>query len=400
MSETLRNLQYLKTLKNQRAQKMDEVREIDSQISHLRKNPTDKLTNDLLVYQYNKKKEILKQDISSIDKEIYRLNANLENFDTSVLDDSQLQEFYEEIVELHPVEEVVEEPAVEEPPVTIEKKENNFKALIKSFFDTRKLIVCGLSCLALLWVFFTCDRLNLLGVFNKYTRFKFFSFLLLGIFVLTVSSVYAYKDINKKPLGAFSDYFMLVCLVLSLGTIVLDFIQSTQFKLLLAMALAVYSLVYFVFRLALYGKDIKQTLAKKSRVVNYYYDLFSKYPLIVLAMLFIVSLSVLYLSMTLNMVTGWLQSTKGHKPYMIISLIILGLFILYMSALSVIRIKEKETKIIDLYALTVEVVSIEFFFLTRFIATTIGNIFYIIFALLFVSSLALTIYRIIRYKND
>ena len=249
-------------------------------------------------------------------------------------------------------------------------------------------------------MFFTCDRLNLLGVFNKYTRFKFFSFLLLGIFVLTVSSVYAYKDIDKKPFGAFSDYFMLVCLVLSLGTIVLDFIQSTQFKLFLAIALAVYSLVYFVFRLTLYGKDIKQTLAKKSRVVNYYYDLFSKYPLIVLAMLFIVSLSVLYLSMTLNMVTGWLQSTKGHKPYMIISLIIIGLFILYMSALSVIRIKEKETKIIDLYALIVEVVSIEFFFLTRVISTTIGIIFYVIFALLFALSLALTIYRIIKYKND
>ncbi len=404
MSETLRNLQYLKTLKNQREQKMGEVRELDAQISHLRKNPTDKLTNDLLVYQYNKKKEILKQDISSIDKEIYRLNTDLENFDTSVLEPYQVDEYAQEIIELHPQQiqpeiEVEPEPVAEEP-VMPTQKTSVFKRMVTGLGDIRKLIVSAFVTLSVLWVLFVCDRLNLIGLFNKYTRFKFFSFLLTCAFALTVFSVFAYKDLSRKNFGAFSDYFMLVTLVSSLGVFVFYAINQTKFKLLIAICLAVYSLIYFVFRLYFYDKTVKKVLQTKPRIFSYYYDLFSKYSLIIISLIAIISLIVLYLSMTLNMVSGWLKSTKGHKPYMIISLILVGFSFLYLSALSVIRIKERETKIIDLFALVIQIISVEFFVLTKLISTSISTIFYVLFAIILAFSAFLTIYRIIKYKNE
>ncbi len=383
---------------------MGEVRELDAQVSHLRKNPTDKLTNDLLVYQYNKKKEILKQDISSIDKEIYRLNFDLENFDTSILSPSETEEFAEEIAELHePEPELEPEPEINtEEPTAVEDspKANNFKLLFKGLYDIRSLLISGLVTLSILWALFVCDRLNLIGYFNRYTRFKFFSFLLAGIFALTICSVYAYKDISKKPFGAFSDYFMLVCLASSLGIALLYAIQNTHFKLFVFLCLAIYSLIYFVLRIKLYNKDIKQALAKKPKIMSYYYELFGKYSLIIISLIATLALIVLYLAMSLKMVTSWLKSDQGHRPYMIITLIIVALFVLYFSALSVVRINEQETKIIDVFALIVQIVSVEFFVLTRLLSATISTIFYLLFALLLLLSIALTIYRIIKYKNE
>ena len=60
-AEIKRNLQYLKVLKTQKQNMVAEQKELEANVAQLRKNPADKLTTDLYIFQYNKKIEVLKE---------------------------------------------------------------------------------------------------------------------------------------------------------------------------------------------------------------------------------------------------------------------------------------------------------------------------------------------------
>ena len=69
---------------------------------------------------------------------------------------------------------------------------------------------------------------------------------------------------------------------------------------------------------------------------------------------------------------------------------------------SIVRIKENDLKIIDLGCLISQIISLEFFFLAVIRYSQIVGIFsYVFFALLFITSTAISIFRIINYdKNE
>lgn len=413
MSDLKRNLQYLKSLKEQREQKRTRLTELDAQIAHLRKNPSDKLTNDLLLYSNNKKKEILKEEISSIDKEIYKLNASIEN-DCEELDqlsDLDIEEYSAELNEIFPEPETEIQlesepieceqeagPSEEVQPLTPKKEPGIFFKLINGYKNIPNLIVCSVISIALLWTLFVWDSANLISYFTKVTKFNFFSFLIFGVFALTVISTYAYKGITAKDFGAISDYFMLILAICSIGILGLYINASTTFKLVIFSFLAIYSLIYYALRLYLYQKNIK-ALSEKNRFFKYYYDLFTKISPVVLALAVTACFVLLYLTMTTRLFKRWLGSKDAHKVLIIINIILIALAYLYVSAFSIVRINESNVYAIDLFAFLSEIVAVEYFIICKFISAPASIINTVIVILTFVFALGLNIYRIIKTKK-
>lgn len=406
MSNIRRDLQYLKSLKAQREQKREQVQELESQIARLRKNPTDKLTSDLVIFSNNKKKDILKEEISSIDKEIYHLNAQIQSSeDLDDLSQDEIEEYGEELNDIFP------EPELEPEPETVEPEQEDtpqaevkpsapsvFSKLIKGYKSLSKLVVSAVVSLLLLWTLFQWDTGNLLYYFNRVTRFNFFCFLIFGFFALSVTSYLVYKGITKKPFGSISDFFILIILVCSVGVLGLYINLPTTFKLLIFAFLAIYSLVYYIIRLCLYQKDLKQ-IASKNRFFKYYYNLFTSISPLVIALITVSCFILLYLSMTTRLFRRWLASSDAHKVMIIIDIVLIALAYLYAGAFSVVRINEPKVYLIDLFALTSELVAVGFFFINNFISAkaTASSVIIVILALIF--ALGINIYRIIKTKK-
>ena len=175
-----------KVLKTQKQNMIAEQKELEANIAHLRKNPTDRLTNDLYVFQYNKKIDALKENISSTNKEIAKVTKELESVDLSSLEEDDLSEFSEEIQEVYPPEqhepqeEIVKEVVPQQTqPITIskpEKKTNNFLGLALSYKNPTKLIVLAIVSLFTFWVLYQSDTSNLIYNFAKKSQLNFFSF--------------------------------------------------------------------------------------------------------------------------------------------------------------------------------------------------------------------------------
>ena len=404
MSELRRNLQYLKSLKKEREQKREQLQELEAQNAHLRKNPSDKLTNDLLVYSNNTQKDLVKEEISSIDKEIYRLNNSISAEDSEVLDSldsSEIEEFREELCDIfpEPEPEPEPEPTAEPQKSTSEKKTRGvFSQLINGYKNIPKLVICSVISVLLLWTLFQWDTGNLLSYFNRVTRFNFFSFLLIGLFAFTVISISVYKDIATKSFGAVSDYFMLIMLICSLGVLGLYVNVQTTFKLLIFGFLAAYSLIYYALRLYLYQKDVKK-IAGKNRFFKYYYNLFTSVSPLIIIVTVISIFVLLYLTMTTRLFRRWLASSDAHKPFIIVNIVLLALLYLYAAAFSIVRINEPKVYAIDLFTLLSELASVEFFVLNKFISAkaTLASIIIVIATFMF--ALTINVYRIIKTKK-
>ena len=400
-AEIKRNLQYLKVLKTQKQNMVAEQKELENQIASLRKNPADKLTTDLYIFQYNKKIEGLKENVSSTNKEITRVSKELEGIDLSELDEDDKDEFKEEILDITPQEEPVEEEVIKQDITPI--KQNNFKALISSYNSIPKLILLALLSFFSAWILYQIDVSNMILTVSIKTKFQMFSFILLGAFTFLIATRYLYKEIISKPFGCFSDYFMLYNAILTLIMIVLCVTQYSPLKLAIVIGLSIYSLVYFVIRLALSNKDVSKTI-QNSKFLTYYKELFSKYSITVIGLISIILFCSLYVLISYNIIPKWLNGTPkffNSKLWMIIDIILLGLLLAYAVAFSIINLKEKDLKIIDLGALLAQVACFVFlFFATIKYGKVVGVFSYIFFALLFAISTFVTIYRIINVNKN
>lgn len=407
MSNIRRNLQYLKSLKAQREQKRTQMQEIEAEIAHLRKNPTDKLTNDLLVYSNNKKREILKEEISSLDKEIYKLNSDITQNSDEVesLAPSEIEEFSQELTEIFPepqevelepeeVEEATPSQLTQQAPI----KASAFSQLINGYKSTSKLIVSSLISLVLVWTLFQWDAANLLTYFSKLTRFNIFSFTILGFLSFTIVSYVVYRDLTKKEFGSRADYFILITTICTLGVLGLFIKNKTTFKLLIFAFLATYSLVYYILRLCLYKKDLTE-VTQKNRFVKYYYNLFSRVSPLVVGLIVIVCFALLYITMTTSLFKRWLVRTDAYKVLMIINTVIIALAYLYAIAFSIVRINEPKVYIIDLIALLTEIVTVQFFIINNFISAKASTVSIIAVSASFIFALVINIYRILKIKK-
>jgi len=417
-SQLKRDLQYLKVLKTQKQNKFAEQKSLETQIARLRKNPTDKITNDLYIFQYNKKIETLKEEISAINKEILKLSKDLENFDSSCLSEDEKEDYSEEILELCP-QQIQEQPATETEE-TVEETEDSsccekdiapkskcncqFKALAKGLYNPTKLIILAVVSLTFIWGLYQWDCINLLYEFGRRSKMKFVSFMIMAFFSFVIVSFFSYKNFDKKQFGCFSDYFMLFLLISSLGLGVLHIINPTSFKLLIFLCLLAYSLIYFAIRIGFYGKNIKDNISSKPKFIQYYYNLFGKYSLIMVALIFAISLVCLYLILSTGIISSWLAGNSKNynvKVWMIIDLIILELFVFCCVFFAFVNLGENKLTIIDLGCLLTQIVCLEFFGLAiaRY-SSVIHVMTYVIFALLFVVSTAVTVYRIINFKKN
>ncbi|MBO4962985.1 MAG: hypothetical protein J6C97_04325 [Clostridia bacterium] len=406
-AEIKRNLQYLKVLKTQKQNMVAEQKELEANVAQLRKNPTDKLTTDLYIFQYNKKIEVLKENISSTNKEIQRVSKELEGEDLSSLDEDDKAEYQEEIQEVTPQPEIEEEPVAEEifvEPIKVEKQ-NNFKALIFSLNNPAKLILLAIVSVLSAWLLYQIDASNMVSMVATYTKFTVFAFLLVGAFSLLILSFYLYKDIDVKPFGRFSDYFILYLFVLTIITAILTAVEFTIFKTLIVVCLAIYSLLYFVLRLVLFNKNIKENVSSKPRLIKYYYALFSKHSVAIISLIAIVAICALYVLISYRIIPKWLDGRPNFfnsKLWIIIDFVLVAITLVYGLGFSIVRIKENDLKIIDLGCLISQIISLEFFFLAVIRYSQIVGIFsYVFFALLFITSTAISIFRIINYdKNE
>ncbi len=408
-AEIKRSLQYLKVLKTQKQNMVAQQKELEANIARLRKNPTDRLTNDLYVFQYNKKIESLKESISSTNKEIAKVTKDLEGVDLSSLEEEDLSEYSEEIQEVCPQEE--QEEIVEPAPVLASnteslqpqvQKTNNFKSLVLALKNPSKLILLGIISLLSLWVLYQSDVSNLLFNFARKSQLNFFSFVLIAVFSVLILSFYIYKEIDSKPFGRFSDYFALYLLISAIGIFVFFILQQSKLKLLVFIALALYSLLYFAFRLFLYNKNLSKNMANKPKFIQYFYTLFKKYPIIIISFVAVIIGCLLYLTISSNIIPIWLSGDYVKlKVFMIINIILFVLVLLYCIAFSIVRLKESSLKTIDLGCILTQVASLEFYFLAiiRY-GKYIRWFTYTFFSLLFVVATALQVLRIIFYKNE
>ena len=182
-------------------------------------------------------------------------------------------------------------------------------------------------------------------------------------------------------------------------------LQFTIFKTIIVACLAIYSLLYFVLRLCLFNKNVKENISSKPKLIKYYYSLFSKYSVAIISLMAIVAICALYILISYKIIPKWLDGTPtffNSKLWIIIDFVLVAITLVYGLGFSIVRIKENDLKIIDLGCLISQIISLEFFFLAVIKYSQIVGIFsYVFFALLFITSTAISIFRIINYdKNE
>lgn len=415
-AETKRNLQFLKDLTQQKQNKQAEVKQLEQQIASLRKNPADKISNELLIYQYNKKIDILKQDISDLNKKINNVNNALQGVNVEELDEEDKEDFISQVEVINestsvPTQEPVLQESTQEPlkettlnEQNVKSSGNVFTSFIKAFNNLPKLILVAILSLISVWILFQVDEANLLSRFNYYSKFKFFSFMLLGAFSLLILTYFIYKNIDKKDFGTFTDFLILYFLILSVGILILVLINKSTLKLLLFAFLLIYSLIYFIIRLALYKKDLQNNVNSLPKFLKYYYTLFKKYHFLIIALIALIMIIGLYLLLSTNLINSWLKGTPkafNAKLFIITDIILIALSLVYCICFAILRINESDLKIIDFGCFITQIFCLEFFALAIIRYSQVAKAFsFVFFAILFLISSAISFYRLITINKN
>lgn len=348
-----RDMQYIRALESERNEKAAAVKELESKIAFLRKNPANKIANDLYIYQYNKEIDVLKSKIAQIEKQISSAKST---FGEEMSGEPDEGDYSLETVENEmPIKEVKREFK------SVEKSEERVlssnKSGIKSFFTAftaGKSIFLAALCIISSILVYQLDETNFISVVGKYNRLVNLSFIcLLAATTFLTTAYFSLKGISKKPLGGLSDYYCVYVFYLSLNLLVGFAFERTKFKLILFFAVFVYSVLYFLLRVRLYGVDLDERAKKKSALYRYYYDLFKKYNLLVLGFLFVV-LAVGGYVFGFTWVTGKMWEVKNIRVMLVIDCVIILLAFVYYLGFAFFRMSEKDLKIIDLVALLIQ----------------------------------------------
>lgn len=391
-----RDLQFVQTLEEEKKEKCLAIKELENKITSLRKNPTDKIMNDLYIYQYNKEITVLKEKVEEIDKQIASAKSSDFSDETNVGDTYEDGEFYFRGKN-------DQEKIKSEKPVTVAKsveevKNGNFKTFFKSL-TKGKLIFLAFICLFSSFVFYQLDKTSIVSIVGKYNRVVNITFIcLLALFTCITVLYFSLKNATSKSFGSFSDYNALFVTYFSLNIFVGFLFQRTTFKFLAFLAVFAFSLTYLIIRIVFYGKNLDEEVKNKNCFVKYYYELFKKYSLFVFALFFIISCVISYL-FGYTWITGKLFNGKNTKWLMIADCIILSFAFLYFLGFAFVRKDEKQLKVIDVTSLLLQIFTISFFIIgialrrLPYVALLIVNL------IILMISIAITILRIINYKK-
>lgn len=391
-----RDLQFVQTLEEEKREKCLAIKELENKITSLRKNPTDKIMNDLYIYQYNKEMAVLKEKVEEIDKQI--AGAKSPNFFDENSDDETSEDG-----EVYFREGNVQEKIKTEKPVTVAKsvaevKNGNFKNFFKSL-TKGKLIFLAFICLFSSFLFFQLDKTNIVSVVGKYNRVVNITFIcLLSLFACMTMLYFSLKNVTSKSFGSFSDYNALFTTYFSLNIFVGFLFQRTIFKFLAFLAVFAISLAYFIIRIVFYGKNLDEEVKGKSCFIKYYYELFKKYSIFVFALFFIISCVISYL-FGYTWITGRLFKGKNTKWLMIADCIIMALAFLYFLGFAFFRKDEKQLKVIDVTAFLLQIYTVSFFIIGIIIKRLPYVALLIVNLIILMISIAITIIRITKYKK-
>ena len=390
-----RDLQFVQTLEEEKKEKCLAIKELENKITSLRKNPTDKIMNDLYIYQYNKEIAVLKEKVEEIDKQI--ASAKSQNF---VIDEPSDET---DESDLYFRERKGQEKIKTEKPITVSKsvaevKNGNFKNFFKSL-TKGKLIFLAVICLFSSFVFYQLDKTSIVSVVGKYNRIVNITFIgLLSMFTCMTMLYFSLKNATSKTFGSFADYNALFVLYFSLNIFVGFLFQRTVFKFLAFLAVFAISLTYLIIRIAFYGKNLDEAVKNKSCFIKYYYEMFKKYSLFVFALFFIISCVISYL-FGYTWITGRLFDGKKTKWLMIADCVILSLAFLYFLGFAFIRKEEKQLKVIDVTSLLLQIYTVSFFIIGIVIKRLPYVALLIVNLIILMISIAITILRIINYKK-
>lgn len=353
-----RDIQYIRALESERNEKATAVKELESKIAFLRKNPANKIANDLYIYQYNKEIDVLKSKIAQIEKQISSAKST---FGEEMGEDEPVDEDYslDAVEKKTSIKEAKEECRVTEK--SEERILNSNKSGVKSFFSAftvGKSIFLAVLCVISSILVYQLDKTNFISIVGKYNRLVNLSFIcLLAATTFLTTAYFALKGISKKPLGGLSDYYCVYAFYLSLNLLVGFAFERTKFKLVLFLAVLVYSISYFLLRVRLYGVDLDERANGKSALYRYYYDLFKRYNLLVLAFLFVI-LAVGGYVFGFTWVTRKMWEIKHIRVMLVIDCVIIVLAFLYYLGFAFFRMGERDLKIIDLAALIIQLFAI------------------------------------------
>lgn len=349
-----RDMQYIRALEAERNEKSTAVKELENKIASLRKNPANKIANDLYIYQYNKEIDVLKEKIAQIEKQISSAKAS---FGEENLYDDAEEPSPEEVVEIRASKPV-------SPVVKTERKEQVAsvkKSGIKEFFSAfsaGKVIFLAIICVISSVICYQLDKTDLISYVGKYNRLINLPVIcFMAIVAFCITAYFAFKGVSKKPFGVISDYFCVYAFYMSLNLFVAFAFNRTKFKLIIFIAFLVYALFYFIVRVRIYGVDLEESVKKKNSFIRYYFDLFKKYNLLVLAIVFIILSAIGYV-FGFTWVTRSLWNGKTTKGMVIIDLVIFVLAFVYYLGFAFFRINEKDLKIIDLTSLLIQLFAI------------------------------------------
>ncbi|HBF44919.1 MAG TPA: hypothetical protein DDW16_04820 [Clostridiales bacterium] len=394
-----RDLQFVQTLEEEKKEKCLAIKELENKITSLRKNPADKIMNDLYIYQYNKEIAVLKEKVEEIDKQI--ASAKSQNFviDEPLDEADESDLYFREKNEQEKIKtEKNQKYAMVSNGVAVENKNGNFKSFFKSL-TKGKLVFLAFICLFSSFVFYQLDKTSIVSVVGRYNRVVNITFIcLLSLFTCMTMLYFSLKKATSKTFGSFSDYNALFVLYFSLNVLVGFLFQRTVFKFLAFLAVFAISLTYLIIRIAFYGKNLDEKVKNKSCFIKYYYELFKKYSLFVFALVFIISCVISYL-FGYTWITGKLFDGKNTKWLMIADCVILSLAFLYFVGFAFIRKDEKQLKVIDVTSLLLQIYTVSFFMIGIFIKRLPYVALLIVNLIILMISIAITILRIINYKK-
>lgn len=348
-----RDVQYIRALESEKNEKVTAVKELENKIASLRKNPANKIANDLYIYQYNKEIDVLKEKIAQIERQISSAKSSFG--EENPLDE---EEYFQEEVEkeakpIKPVLTAIKAEKTEKEEMVFSAKKSGMKQFF-SVFTLGKIIFLAILCLISSIICYQLDKTDLISYIGKYNRLVNLPFICLtASLTFFVSAYLSFKNLSKKPFGTISDYYCVYVFYLSLNLFVEFAFNRTKFKLVIFFALFVYSLIYFLVRIKVYGIDVEEAVKSKNSFLRYYFDLFKKYNVLILALVFIVLSATGYV-FGFTWVTKSLWNGKTTKSMVIIDSVILILAFIYYVGFAFFRMNENDLKIIDLTALLIQ----------------------------------------------
>lgn len=392
-----RDMQYIRALEAERNEKSTAVKELENKIASLRKNPANKIANDLYIYQYNKEIDVLKEKIAQIEKQISSAKTSFgeEDFYDEEAEEPFSSIEVEKIRETKPVSPVVKTENKEQ---VVSVKKSGIKEFF-SAFSAGKVVFLAIICLISSVLCYQLDKTDLISYVGKYNRLINLPVIcFMAIVVFCVTAYFAFKGVSKKPFGVISDYFCVYAFYLSLNLFVAFAFNRTKFKLIIFVALLVYALFYFIVRVRVYGVNLEESVRKKSSFIRYYFDLFKKYNMLMLAVVFIILSAIGYV-FGFTWVTRSLWNGKITKGMVIIDSVIFVLAFIYYLGFAFFRLNEKDLKIIDLTALLIQLFAIGICIFSVLAKRAPYTVVLISTAVATLCSIVITACRIFGYKK-